>query len=151
MALVYERASRVLIGLGVDSHGDAKEAFEFIKETNRHFEAGMGIHGHINNVPLLLSHPPITDPSRWIPLEHLFLHTWFTRVWIIQEVSLAATAVVLYGKHSIPWSDVIQFILLEHQRPDLAAVPVVLRIGRTIDAFNLIWCGYENAASWRTE
>ncbi|KAL1600661.1 hypothetical protein SLS60_007049 [Paraconiothyrium brasiliense] len=151
MALVYERASRVMICLGVDGHGDAEEAFEFIKETNRHFETGMEIHGHIDNVPLLELNHPITNPSRWIPLQRLFLQTWFSRVWIIQEVGLAATAVVLYGKHSIPWSDMIQFILIEHRRPDLKAVPVVLRIGRTIDAFNLIWCNYGNATSWRTE
>jgi hypothetical protein len=41
--------------------------------------------------------------SEWEALEAIFWRQWFTRVWIIQEISLARTASVHCGQFSMPW------------------------------------------------
>ncbi|RYP26982.1 hypothetical protein DL767_007845 [Monosporascus sp. MG133] len=41
--------------------------------------------------------------SEWAALEAIFWRQWFTRVWIIQEIALARSAIVHCGQDSIPW------------------------------------------------
>ncbi|KAK4041250.1 heterokaryon incompatibility protein-domain-containing protein [Parachaetomium inaequale] len=40
----------------------------------------------------------------WVSVAHVFQRTYFTRVWIIQEVVLAKTVKVLCGGHELDWS-----------------------------------------------
>ncbi|KAF2123217.1 heterokaryon incompatibility protein-domain-containing protein [Lophiotrema nucula] len=151
MAMIYERANRVLVWLGKDVQDDARDAFALIKETNQYFELGLTKYGHVDQVPTISPESSILSIDRWLPLQKLFDQPWFSRVWCIQEIGLAKTAIVLYGSRSIQWSELIQFILLEYRRPELQAIPVTLKIGRTIDAFNLLWCTYGNFESWKIE
>lgn len=58
---------------------------------------------------------------------------------------------LLYGPASIPFSEIIQFVLTVDRRLDLNSVPFTLPIGLIIDAFNLIWRSYDNSRSWREE
>lgn len=81
----------------------------------------MKIFGHISKVPILPTHSPILLPSRWMPVRNLFLRAWFTRVWIIQEVGLVSSTLVMCGDSRINWSEVVQFALISNARTDLQA------------------------------
>ena len=46
---------------------------------------------------------PTGAGSEWEALEAIFWRQWFTRVWIIQEISLARKASVHCGQFNMPW------------------------------------------------
>jgi hypothetical protein len=39
-------------------------------------------------------------------LRHLFRRTWFSRVWIVQEIVLAKDVAVICGRYSLPGADI---------------------------------------------
>lgn len=69
----------------------------------------------------------------------------------MQEVGLAATARVLYGRCSIPWAEVIQLIMSVDHRLDLNRAPVSMPMDGIVDAFNIILYSYGNGITWRNE
>jgi hypothetical protein len=42
---------------------------------------------------------------QWVQSAHLFRRSWFTRIWVIQEVVLAKSIKVYYGKYELSWED----------------------------------------------
>ncbi|TVY71455.1 Heterokaryon incompatibility protein 6 OR allele [Lachnellula suecica] len=57
------------------------------------------------------------DKRQWAQLSKLFHRSWFDRLWIIQELGAAQSAVVMCGRYSFPWTQLEKaavFIL----RPD---------------------------------
>lgn len=58
---------------------------------------------------------------RWLQQHHdmrypeiiaaFFSRSWFHRVWVFQEVALAKNAIILCGKSSLPWQDLISAFL----------------------------------------
>ena len=46
---------------------------------------------------------PHTEAQDWKALDAIFWRTWFTRVWVIQEITMAKEATVLCGAQCIPW------------------------------------------------
>ncbi len=150
MGMIYSRASRVIVWLGQDDHGDARYAFDLISKTNRHFEDGVAKFGTLEDVPPPSAKTGVLDCASWAPVRRLFALDWFSRVWVLQEVGLAASAIVLYGAHSINWSDIVEIVLLWQDHPDLQAA-ANLFIGRMSDAFKFLWSTYGSAKSWKTE
>ncbi|KAE9371102.1 HET-domain-containing protein [Stipitochalara longipes BDJ] len=64
-----------------------------------------------------------TPDSKGVRLELfsmllLFKHTWFERVWIIQEVVLAKNVTVLYGSEEISW-DTLHYVIMVLSMIDL--------------------------------
>ncbi|KIM94620.1 hypothetical protein OIDMADRAFT_60396 [Oidiodendron maius Zn] len=151
MSEIYEQAQEVLVWLGNDDQGDAQVAVDTILEINRYFDTAVAQSGSQEDIPDIEESNALLDESRWHAMFHFLDKQWFTRVWVIQEVGLAASATVLYGPTSIPFSEIIQFVLTVDRRLDLNSVPFTLPIGLIIDAFNLIWRSYGNARSWREE
>ena len=49
--------------------------------------------------------PPWRNPV-WVDLALLFERNWWTRMWIVQEIALAAKAEMMCGNYSIPWNQV---------------------------------------------
>ena len=47
---------------------------------------------------------PTSFNDQWQVLQPLFELPWFRRVWVVQEVTVAARARMYYGTSSIPWS-----------------------------------------------
>ena len=45
---------------------------------------------------------------RWEAFQNLAANSWFNRVWVVQEVSLASSVRVLYGKTEIPWQHLVE-------------------------------------------
>ncbi|KAM0720640.1 hypothetical protein Q7P37_004777 [Cladosporium fusiforme] len=151
MGDIYAKAKEVLIWLGIDLEGDALIAMDLIRDVNAYFDRGIKAHPRLEDIPQIPEGAPLLDVSRWRSVERLASSPWFTRVWVMQEVGLAATARVLYGRHSIPWVEVIQFIMSVDHRLDLNKTNIALPMDGIVDAFNMIWCSYGNDTTWRNE
>lgn len=151
MGDIYAKAKEVVIWLGVDLDGDAPVPMDLIKDVNAYFDRGILEHPRLEDIPQIPAGSPLLDLSRWRGAESLASSPWFTRVWVMQEVGLAATARVLYGRCSIPWAEVIQFIMSVDHRLDLNSVDISMPMDGIVDAFNMIWCSYDNATTWRTK
>ena len=52
-----------------------------------------------------LPHP---QHPAWEAMHSLFSRPWFSRVWIIQEVILSPTVVVMFGSYQITWKEVTE-------------------------------------------
>jgi hypothetical protein len=157
MAQVYETASRVLIWLGwlaPNKLGVAEEAFSLISDLNRKCGEIHAKH-RMDYAPPLEPDSPLRTLSRWESVKKLYKLPWFYRVWVLQEVGLAATALVFWGCSSIRWSEIVEFScflsfdiqlgLAEHTRllDDVHA-------GVT-KCYEQIWVPYGNTRTWRKE
>ncbi|KAH8900858.1 hypothetical protein GQ53DRAFT_740703 [Thozetella sp. PMI_491] len=49
--------------------------------------------------------PPLDDERQWAPLIRMFENRWFSRAWVIQEVTLAAKVIVLCGNWANSWDE----------------------------------------------
>ena len=47
---------------------------------------------------------PKYDSPAWKCAVDLYQRSWFTRIWVVQELALAKSAVVHCGRQSVPWS-----------------------------------------------
>lgn len=151
MRAVYECASKVVIWAGLDPVGDIPLAFQHIRETNKYFDAELKEYGDIHAIPTVASDSPMLSVERWQATLTMFSLPWFSRVWVLQEVGLAATAVFYCGEHSIDWSDIVEYSMLATMRADLESVPVLIPWGRIVDPFLLLWCTFGTKKSWRFE
>ncbi|KAK5189310.1 hypothetical protein LTR96_010904 [Exophiala xenobiotica] len=87
--------------------------------------------------------PPITldseiinsSPETWAMVRRLMELEWFERVWVLQEVGLARSALLPYGQASINW------------------IPLIgnVKSGMFWDVFEDIWRSFGNPVSWRNE
>ncbi|CAI6096285.1 unnamed protein product [Clonostachys chloroleuca] len=55
---------------------------------------------------------PLMTRSDWSDLAAIVTRTWFSRVWIIQEVALSSNPTIFVGHRSIPWSSLGKAALL---------------------------------------
>jgi hypothetical protein len=96
MSTIYSSADSVLVWLG-EEDPNTKIGFEIVK--------------HISTLDLedlKKTTPAQIGIDDWTSVRELFQRTWFTRVWIIQEVILAKTILVLCGSYSIKWEDIVK-------------------------------------------
>ena len=150
MGQIYDRASRVLIWLGEDTEGDADEAFRLILYVHKHFEAAFDMNGNFQELAPLPSESLLLLQTRWQAVRKFFDRPWFSRVWVLQEVGLASTAVAFCGEKSISWSEIAELVTLRDFRPDLQSVSDLPTDGIS-DAFDFLWCTYEKTETWRNE
>lgn len=47
---------------------------------------------------------PKYDSSMWKAVIDLYRRAWFSRIWVVQELAVARSAVVYCGRQSLPWS-----------------------------------------------
>lgn len=60
--------------------------------------------------------PPAEDPI-WIKIEELFNRPWFRRIWIVQEAVAAPTVVMVCGKWTVDWNDLLHSMeIIEHEQ-----------------------------------
>ncbi|KAF2433428.1 HET-domain-containing protein [Tothia fuscella] len=114
MRSIYRNASAVLVYLGQDPDAHAITAFSVVSTIANAASEGIlttekanftsnGVNSDgIENLPGRLGTPP-PDSSLWNSVAHLYNLTWFWRLWCIQEVALASTAVFIWGGASISW------------------------------------------------
>ncbi|KAI1422581.1 heterokaryon incompatibility protein-domain-containing protein [Xylaria sp. FL1777] len=148
---IYRRAQRVVIWLGGDD-GNSHSAIALLERLAKVLRRRQQPHEHDTNVPpsldsesevvsllqkdrTLLGLPPSHDPS-YNALSELFERSYFRRMWIVQEVVMAAETQVLCGTSSIilTWDDLAA--VMRHI-PDLAAytrtIPSALELSQLIE------------------
>jgi hypothetical protein len=112
MQVIYQRASRVLMWLGVDDDGSVEVALGLIDKAvqlARH-ETGsrkigpndIGVELPSLERNLSRGFPPPQDPS-WKALVRLYENPYFARVWVWQEVYNAASVITVIGDHRQEW------------------------------------------------
>lgn len=112
---IYQRAERVLMWLGEDEDGSVSTALGLIDESLKHVRQETGtLRPRPKEIKVELpsteknesrGFPPPRDPS-WKALVRLFQRPYFERVWILQEVYQAASALVMIGDHRRDWIDI---------------------------------------------
>ncbi|OAP60476.1 hypothetical protein AYL99_05478 [Fonsecaea erecta] len=103
--------------------------------------------------------PPITresstfcsDTRKWDMVRRLMDSEWFSRVWVLQEVGLARSAVLLYGHAKMNWAYLVELMLIVASRVDVASQMGTVKSGMFWDLFEDLWRTYGNAISWRNE
>jgi hypothetical protein len=111
MRHIYRQAQRTIIWLGVGEHRGDTPLSRFVITL---LEAK--IRAEESDSPLIsnsLRSYFLNLPSRGLPAHNskeyqkfrdIFRAPWFERIWIVQEVALAKSAVLLYGNEEVPWA-----------------------------------------------
>lgn len=92
MADIYRTAQNVCVWLGEPEIG-SKAALDFVSRN----VADLGQYERI------MSDPTFADA--WSALGRLMLRPWFSRLWVVQEISLARGATVHCGSECVTWYD----------------------------------------------
>ncbi|KAK4079005.1 hypothetical protein Trihar35433_110 [Trichoderma harzianum] len=101
MADIYRQAKKVTIWLGKeDEHTD--RACVFIEKFARSHRTNASGTDHQAIVDELKQH------AQLLALSAFFSRTWFTRVWVVQEVVLSQTATVICGSCVFKWDDITE-------------------------------------------
>ncbi|KAF2808853.1 HET-domain-containing protein, partial [Mytilinidion resinicola] len=131
MGRIYENASRVLIWIGKDD-GAARRLLKmpFVPQNG-------------GRLP--------EDTRVWNSVRNLTEHAWFGRVWVLQEVGLAASALFLYGDFWMDWCELAKFILLTSLHSELAHYTNPDVSQRFTQTYHSLWKAYSNPTSWRAE
>lgn len=90
MRKIFRQAQRVLIWLDVRDAHVAQVAFKL---------AGRIHQGQLQDIP-----PP--QSPVWDLFIRLFDNDWFSRLWCLQEVVLASSALVIWGTETAPWEHI---------------------------------------------
>lgn len=117
MANIYRSAEIVHAWLG-EEDDDTDRAFQLIKALascstgNKRRERIIGLKDitpkALSTGELTARHPLFADVSNWISMAKLFHRRYFTRVWTIQEITLAQKMRALCGNHTIDWEDIVK-------------------------------------------
>ncbi|KAI6912364.1 hypothetical protein D0867_06313 [Hortaea werneckii] len=148
MGDVYRQAEQVLVWLGPDPDCCARPIFGLVQGLTAYYADGETKHGSVDLVPVPGPDEPFLKHARWDLLDRLLELPWFHRVWVLQEVGLARTAMVAWGSSEILFASIIEFVTLVNQQ---TWVPVNLELGRIIDTFFLLWATYDTEVSWKNE
>ncbi|KAH8635928.1 hypothetical protein IG631_07762 [Alternaria alternata] len=92
MSRIYTRSSNVCIWLGEDTDEDER-AINFIREEIT----------HLKNFDAISSDEKYSE--KWHALMMLMQREWFSRRWVVQEISLAKRAQIYCGPYFIPWKE----------------------------------------------
>lgn len=94
---IYQRAERVVIWLG--EHSDDSRAaikqLEMLSVDDCDGHQVENAHHASRRSPAML--------ARWVPIYHFFSRSWWSRVWVMQEVVWAAEILVLCGDSQLSW------------------------------------------------
>lgn len=110
MGKIYKNAASVLAWLGPDDNNIAEECFRRIKAINDYFEPEFIQNGRdFWKLPIFRPPFPIpVDYEYWAPIDSLMAQPWFTRVWTVQECSLAGRCRMFWGLANIDLADVVE-------------------------------------------
>ncbi|KAF7555978.1 hypothetical protein G7046_g6420 [Stylonectria norvegica] len=106
MSDIYRTAGSVIVWLG-DSSQNSPAAFRLMHQLHA---AAMKTAETDRDTPIIESEleklglPERKSPD-WTAIDTIYWRPWFTRAWIIQEVSFAKEAIIWCGEDSISWTD----------------------------------------------
>jgi hypothetical protein len=123
MMRIYSRATCVFAWLGMPSNG-SDFAMARIRITAQNFfllwranESSISTAlANVNTERLLLSADAHGKaPRAWPEVAHLLRRTWFTRAWVIQEVSRNKQVIIFWGSKGIDLEDLCLFLVTDTQ------------------------------------
>ena len=112
MSEIYSESNRTIIWLG-EEDDSTKDAMDMLNDlevvVDKAWTASKG------KWPLLevlqsCGLPDRRDP-RWLCFQTLLHNRWFTRTWILQEVSLSVNAWIHRGPHVFEWKKLLRIVL----------------------------------------
>jgi hypothetical protein len=152
MGDIYANASRVLVWIGESVRNEAAECFDLIRKTNTLLDDLYLQYPDVEAIPPIQCQEIIdTNPADWDMVRRFMESPWFTRVWVLQEVGLARSATIYYGRATLEWSQLVEFMLFVASRADIATHIGNVQSGTIWDVFEDIWCSFGNETSWRNE
>lgn len=115
MGTIFEEASTVLVWLGRGTGFSARSAFELIAFLETEFSLHPSDHDEEDLNRIFRKCPR----KSWAELDELLCYEWFKRTWVVQEVGLAASALVVCGDATIDWNIFanVTSSLADHQKP----------------------------------
>ncbi|KAL7899359.1 heterokaryon incompatibility domain-containing protein [Trichoderma sp. SZMC 28014] len=125
MATIYSSATNVAIYLGEASQ-DSDLAIDFMIECDKPSSDSNS-----------LSYPKSAKLVR--ALNFFFYRTWFTRVWIIQEVVLPARGTAYCGTKTLSWSAIKQFMSWNTTNKWLQRLPFVVSASVSLTKHHVEW------------
>ncbi|KAJ8106890.1 hypothetical protein OPT61_g9243 [Boeremia exigua] len=108
MNFVYTKATRVIVWLGPDEDDQANGAFGMlcsladVEGDHPHYETRS--QDYAPHVPEPCVEIKKEDFELWRKVMAFFCSTWFTRLWVLQEIALAEDAIFVWGDCSISWT-----------------------------------------------
>lgn len=153
MGDIYASAMRVLVWMGEDRANEADECFALIQGTCVFLTKLLRQYKTVKDIPSAAygDGSIAADSQGWDKVRRLMDSEWFSRIWVLQEVGLARSAVMVYGKSSMEWSFFVELMLHVASRPDLHKYTGYLKTGLIWDVFEDIWCSFKNSMTWRNE
>ena len=108
---IYTSAKRVLVWMGEDHTGDADECFALIKDTNVFLIDLLLCYEKVELIsPIPYVNESIcADSQKWDMVRRLMSSEWFSRIWVLQEIRLARSAMITSAIHQ--WNGVISLDL----------------------------------------
>ncbi|EPE33347.1 hypothetical protein GLAREA_06359 [Glarea lozoyensis ATCC 20868] len=101
MGSIYGNARLVFVAMGDASGEDDRNVMTLIRDISSIWE--------IVTTRLEIGESFRDDP-RWRSVASIMDCTWFTRVWVVQEVGLARHPIVLYGNTHFPYRELIKIV-----------------------------------------
>ena len=98
MAEIYTNAKQVIVWLG-EADTNTESAFGCIPNLVRAFS--------LNSKDYFPAVFPFINSPSWFALKTVFERPYFRRVWIVQEVALAADALICCGSWSTTWENLV--------------------------------------------
>lgn len=152
MGDIYANASRVLVWIGESVRNEAAECFDLIRKTNIVLDNLYLQYQAVEEIPPIQCQEILdANPADWDMVRRFMESPWFTRVWVLQEVGLARSATIYYGRASLEWSQLVEFMLFVASRADVGTHVGNVKSGTIWDVFEDIWCSFGNETSWRNE
>ncbi|KAJ4197095.1 hypothetical protein NW759_016358 [Fusarium solani] len=178
MGVIYDKARDVLVWLGPDTTGSAEEAFRCIRTINKKIYTKTDMEEFIptkeempwtylamkpegaseytditgNRYGRRSTLPSVLGANGKDCIGKLFNLTWFSRVWILQEVGLATAATAFWGDSSIDFAEIAEFIYNTNFQDEikfLLGPENAARLGGA-PLYGLwnVWATYEKEGNW---
>ena len=112
MGRIYSNASKTIVWLGEEQQS-TKAACDLVHDLDHVITQALpGMKKSWPTFYDLRSHGlPGPDDVRWEDLTRLQCHPWFTRTWVLQEVSLSSNPWIQQGPHLFPWRELVNVTL----------------------------------------
>jgi Heterokaryon incompatibility protein (HET) len=140
MREIYAQAAAVLIWLGEEFHTDWR-VFRLIEEFNEQIEMPFP------EVATFTSRMMADDRSLCHAVARLLQRPWFRRVWIIQEVAMAAKARLICGTQKTDWRTLVRLIHFVIKNGLVADLGTTVYFGMVIDIMEAIRDSHTTHAS----
>ncbi|KAL9044888.1 MAG: hypothetical protein Q9214_002010 [Letrouitia sp. 1 TL-2023] len=153
MGDIYANAQRVLVWIGEDCNNEAAECFELVEKTNVYLTGKFLQYQSVDNIPPIPYHDRSInlDTKKWDMVRRLTDSEWFDRVWVLQEIGLARSAMICYGKATMAWSQLVELMLFISYRTDLTLAVNNSKAAPIWEVFEDVWCSFGNKVTWRNE